>query len=115
MCLLIFVRISAATLRGRQTKSCNYTEILKAQKLKFSHPPSSNKIFYYFSPLGFGIAEYNYGPIVEIKIVRGVGGCPGKCTQIPENEVHCPGFILNNYGMYDFVNKYCSSWTLLGR
>ena len=26
--------------------------------------------------------------------------CPGKCTQIPENEVHCSGFVWKNYGMY---------------
>ena len=32
MCLSIFIRISAATLRGRQKMSCNFTEILKAQK-----------------------------------------------------------------------------------
>ena len=73
MCLLIFMRISAVTLRGWQTKSCNFTEILKAQKLKFSRLPSSNKIFYYFAPLGFGIAEYNNWPIVEIKIGKGWG------------------------------------------
>ena len=91
-CLLIFIRISAVTLCGRQTKSCNFTEILIAQKLKFSRLPSSNKIFYCFAPLGFGIVEYNDRPIVEIKIGRG-GLCPGKCTQIPENEVHCPGFV----------------------
>ena len=67
MCLLIFIRISATTLRGRQTKLCNFTEILKAQKLKNSRCPSSNKIFYYFAPLGFGIAEYNDRPIIEKK------------------------------------------------
>ena len=67
MCLLIFIRISAATLPGRQTKSCNFTEILKAQKLKISRCPSSNKIFYYFAPLGFGIAEYNDRPIIGEK------------------------------------------------
>ena len=61
MCLLIFIRISAATLPGRQTKWCNFTEILKAQKLKKSLRPSSNKIFHDFAPLGFGIAEYNNG------------------------------------------------------
>ena len=65
MCLLIFIRISAATLRGRQTKSCNFTEILKAQKLKNSRRRSNNEIFYYFAPLGFGIAEYNDLPIIE--------------------------------------------------
>ena len=91
MCLLIFIRISAATLRGRQTKSCNFTKILKAQKLKNSRRPSSNKIFYYFAPLGFGIAEYNDRPIIEKKNREGI--CPGKWTQIPENEVHCPGFV----------------------
>ena len=63
MCLFIFIRISAATLRGQQTKSCNFTKILKAQKLKISCRPSSNKIFYCFAPLGFGIAEYNDRPI----------------------------------------------------
>ena len=61
MCLLIFIRISAATLRGRQTKLCNFIEILKAQKLKKSRRPSSNKIFHYLEPLGFGIAEYDDG------------------------------------------------------
>ena len=71
MCLLIFIRISAATLLGRQTKSCNFTEILKAEKLKISCP-SSNKIFYYFAPLGFGIAEYNDQPIIAKKKW---GGC----------------------------------------
>ena len=90
MCLLIFIRISAATPRGRQTKSCNFTEILKAQKLKNSRRPSSNKIFYYFAPLGFGIEEYNARPIIGKK---NGGVCPGKWTQIPENEVHCPGFV----------------------
>ena len=84
MCLLIFIRISAATLRGRQTKSCNFTEIIKSQKLKISCCPSSNKVIYYFAPLGLGIVEY--------KKSRG-GVCPGKWTQIPENEVHCPGFV----------------------
>ena len=68
MCLLIFIRISAATLRGRQTKSFNFTEILKAQKLKFSRRPSSNKVIYYFAPLGLGIAEYKDRPIIEKKI-----------------------------------------------
>ena len=65
MCLLIFIRISAATLCGRQTKSCNFTEILKVQKLKTSCRPSNNKIVYYFTPLGFSIAEYNDRPIIE--------------------------------------------------
>ena len=98
MRLLIFITISAATLRGRQTKSCNFTEILKAQKLKNSRHLSSNKILYYFAPLGFGIAEYNDRPIIRKKKNRvGVGGggfvCPRKWTQIPVNEVHCPGFV----------------------
>ena len=74
MCLLIFIRISAVTLRGRQTKSCNFTEILKAQKLKISRRPSSNKIFYYFAPLGFGVAEYNDWTIIEKKIGGGGEG-----------------------------------------
>ena len=81
MCLFIFIRISAATLRGRQTKSCNFTEILKAQKLKISCCPSSNKIFYYFAPLGFGIVEYNDRPIKKKKGGGGGKGkevCPGK-------------------------------------
>ena len=67
MCLLIFIRISASTIRGRQTKSCNFTEILKAQKLKISRCPSNNKIFYNFAPLGFSIVEYNDRPIIEKK------------------------------------------------
>ena len=66
-------------------KSCNFTEILKAKKLKISRCSSINKIFYCFAPLGFGIAEYNDRPIVEKK--KG-GVCPGKWMQIPENEVH---------------------------
>ena len=49
MCLLIFIRISAATLHGQQTKLCNFTEILKAQKLKISRRPWNNEIFYYFA------------------------------------------------------------------
>ena len=65
--LLIFIRISAATLHGRQTKSCNFTEILKAQKLKISRCPSIDKIFYYFAPLGFSIVEYSHRPIIEKK------------------------------------------------
>ena len=76
MCLLIFIRISAATLHGRQMKSCNFTKILKAQKLKISCRPLSNKIFYYFAPLGFGIVEYNDQPIKRGK--KNQGGCPGK-------------------------------------
>ena len=76
MCLLIFIRISAAILRGRQTKLCNFTEILKAQKLKISCCPLSNKIFYYFAPLGFGLVEYNDQPIIKKKI-RG-GSVPEK-------------------------------------
>ena len=76
MCLLILIRISAATLRGWQMKSCNFTEILKAQKLKISCRPSSNKIFYYFAPLGFGIAEYNDRPIIEKKKSERGGSVP---------------------------------------
>ena len=67
MCLLILIRISAATLHGRQTKLCNFTEILKAQKLKISHRLLSNKIMYYSAPLGLGIAEYKDWPIIEKK------------------------------------------------
>ena len=85
MCLLIFIRISAATLRGWQMKSCNFTEILKAQKLKTSLCPFSNKIFYYFAPLGFGIAEYNDRPIIEKKRKRTGGGGWGVCGPV------CPG------------------------
>ena len=39
------------------------------------------------------------------KQTAGEGVCPGKWTQIPENEVHYPGFVWKNYGMYDKV-KY---------
>ena len=76
MCLLIFIRISAANLSGRQTKSCNSTKILKAQKVKDLRRPSIYKIFYYFAPLGFGIAEYNHRPIIEKK---------KNCGSVPEN------------------------------
>ena len=72
MCLLIFIRISAATVRGRPMKSCNFTEILKAQKIKNSCCLSISKIFYYFAPLGFGVAEYNDRPIFGKKIGGGV-------------------------------------------
>ena len=84
MCLLIFIRISAATLCGRQTKLCNFTEIIKAQKLKSSCCPSCNKIFYYFAPFGFSIAEYNDRPIIEKKkngggvLSRKMDANPGK-------------------------------------
>ena len=93
MCLLIFIRISVATLCGRQMKSCNFTKILEVRKIKISLSPSIDKIFYYFAPLGFGIAEYNGGG-------GGCGVCPVKWTQIPENEVLCPGSVWKNYGMY---------------
>ena len=81
MYLLIFIRISAATQLGRQTKSCSFTEILKAQKLKNSLRPSSNKIFYYFAPLGCSIAEYNDRPIIGKKkggLSRKMDANPGK-------------------------------------
>ena len=42
----------------------NFTEIIKAQKLKILCRPSSNKIFYYFAPFVFGLAEYNDRPII---------------------------------------------------
>ena len=63
-------------------KSCNFTEMLKAQKLKISCRPSSNKIFYYFEPWGFGIAEYNDRPIIEKKW-KG-GGLSRKMDANPE-------------------------------
>ena len=81
MCLLILIRISATTLHGRQKKSCNFTEILKTQKLKNSRLPSSNNIFYYLAPLGFGIVEYNDRPIIEEIKSRGGWGC----VSVPEN------------------------------
>ena len=87
MCLLSFIRISAATLRGRQTKSFNVTEKLKAEKLKLSRRVIT--FFYYFAPLGFGIAEYKDKPIIEKKKKKkkkkNGGVCPGKWTQIPKN------------------------------
>ena len=94
MCLLIFIRISAATLRGQQRKSCNFTEILKAQKFLVVRLVIIFFIFY-FASLGFGRAEYNDWPINEQKKIGGGGVCfcPGKWMQIPENEVHCPGFV----------------------
>ena len=78
MCLLIFIRISAATLRGRQTKSCYFTEILKAQKFKKIHVVRLIIFVYYFCTLGFSIAEYNDRPIIEKKM--GGGG-----KSVPEN------------------------------
>ena len=48
--------------------------------------------------MGFGIAEYNDQPIIAKKNWGG-GVCPKKWTQIPENEVHCPGFVWKTYGM----------------
>ena len=83
MCLLIFIRISAATLRGRQTKSCSFTEIFKAQKLKISRRLSINKIFYYFASLGFGIAENNDRPIIEKKKKIERGGLSRKMDANP--------------------------------
>ena len=100
MCMLFFIRISALNLSGLQTKSCNFTKISKAQTLKNSRRPSINKIVYYFAWLGFGIAEYNDRFIIEKKNQGGHGVCPGKCMWIMENEVHCPGFVWKNYGMY---------------
>ena len=82
MCLLIFIRISALNLGGRQTKLCNFTKISKAQKLKNSSCPSINKTVYYFAGSGFGIAEYNDQSIIE-KEKRG-----GSI-----NEIHCPRFV----------------------
>ena len=86
MCLLIFIRISAATPCGLQTKLCYFTEILKAQKLKTSHRPSSTKIFYYYASLEHCIAEYNDRCLIEKK-GQGVGFFPGKWMQIPQKEV----------------------------
>ena len=76
MCLLIFMRIKLKC--GRQMKSCNFTEILKAQKLKNSRRPSSNKMFYYFAPLGFGRAEYNDRLIIEKKKGGLENGCKAR-------------------------------------
>ena len=75
-CVCRFLSEFQPRLRGRQTKSCNFTEILKAQKLKISRRPPSNKIFYYFTPLGFGTAEYNDRTIIGKKW----GGCVCVCV-----------------------------------
>ena len=87
MFLMIFIRISAATLHGRQKKSCNFTEILKAQKLKILRRPSNNKIFFFFTILhntDFSIAEYNDRPIFEKKKKnRGWGGLSRKMHANP--------------------------------
>ena len=63
------------------TRSANevvqfYCNIKSTEIKKNSRHPSSNKIFYYFAPLGFDIAEYNNLPIIEKK----TGGC-----SVPEN------------------------------
>ena len=78
------------------------TNTVRWQKLRVL----SNKTIYYFAPLGFGIAEYNHRPIIEIKKSRTGGFCPRKWTQIPENEVHCSGFVLKSYGMYVIEQTY---------
>ena len=84
MCLLIFIRISAATLHGRQTNSCNFTEILKAQELKISCRPSSNKIFYNFVPLGFGKKNCGEG-LGGLGGVGGWGGVGGLSRKMDAN------------------------------
>ena len=85
--MLIFIRISALNLSGQQTKSCNFTKISKAQKLKNSRCPSINKIVYYFARLGFGIAEYNDRSIIEKEKIRvgWVGGCGGLSRKMDAN------------------------------
>ena len=70
-----FYQNLTATLRGRQTKSRNFTKILKAQTLKISCRPSNDKIFLLFCTLDFSI---NDRPIIKKK-KRGGGAC------LPEN------------------------------
>ena len=79
MCLLIFIRISAATLRGWRTKLCNFTKILKAQKLKIHVVRRIIRFFLLFCTLGSSIAEYNDRPIIEKKNWGVVG------VSVPEN------------------------------
>ena len=89
--MLIFFRISAATLHGRQKMSSNFTEILKAKKF---HVVCLliRYFFHNFVPFGITIAEYNNWPKLK-KQKEGMkkkgGGkievCPGKSTQIWEN------------------------------
>ena len=71
MCLLIFIGLSATMLHGRQKKSCNFTEILKA--LNIMSLPIDNIFFHNFVQLGFAIAEYNDWPTIETKIGSGGG------------------------------------------
>ena len=59
---------------------------IKSTKIKI-FTSAVNKIFYYFAPLGFCIAEYNNRPIIE----KNMGG-----GSVPENAVHCPGFVWKN-------------------
>ena len=92
MCLLIFIRISAATLRGRRKMPCNFTET-KSSKIS-SHWPIDKIFLHHFVWLGFAI-EYNDWP----KLNKKKGGkkkknggegvdivvCLRKSMQIPEN------------------------------
>ena len=115
MCLLIFIRISAATLRGWQTKSCNFTEKLKTQKLKISCCLSINKIFYYLAPLGFGIAEYNDRPIIEEKLKRGSVPENGHKSRkrksivrdLSEKIMACMNLTHNQTHLRPYGNIYC--------
>ena len=69
-----------------------YQNITSTKIKKNIRYPSINKIFLLFAALGFRIAEYNDRPMIKKKKKKmGWGVCPGKWTQIPENEVHCPG------------------------
>ena len=71
MCLLIFIRISAATLCGRQ-----YYRNIKSTKIKKIYVVHQViGFFYYSAPLGFGIAEYNNRPLIEKKNLGGGGWC----------------------------------------
>ena len=57
-----------------------------------------DKIFFHnFIRMGFVLAEYNVRP------KKGGGGevvFPDKLMHIPENQVHGPGFVSKNYGIY---------------
>ena len=82
MCLFIFIRISAVTLRGlqfyRNNKSTKIKKIYVARRII--------RFVYYSAPLGFGIAEYNDQPLIEKKIYIYPGGWgAGVCLSVPEN------------------------------
>ena len=97
MYFLIFLRISAAMLHGRRKMSCNFTQILKAQR--FHVVCCLIRYFVHnFVELGFAIAEYNDWPIFQKrqkkrggdlkKTTGGGGGGGGVCYRILSRKIN---------------------------